>query len=380
MKKLFILYMGLIGLMMTAGTLFAADLAEMPQWVQKMNLKGDFRLRCQWQEKEGSAARSRERMRFRIQGEEKVNDEIIMGFRLASGSADPRSTNQTLENSFETKPIMLDYAYAEYEARSVMTLTGGKFDNNKGFWKPVDFLWDSDIMVEGLAIAFNQNKKAEAVVKGVRSNAFLNTGIYVVDERSADRDPMLYVVQVGLDIVTSDKIKIKCSATTYAFDGLKGSVPAWSSGTNSGLTKSGDTVCGSLTQGYKDETTEFEVLLKNIFPATASIFFESVNNLNLTVDNAGYIIGVKLGNQKVINKGEWRIGYDYRRLQKDAWPDFLPDFDAYSGSTGIWGHRIQFEYGLKNNSSFAVNYLHMSDITTDAKPEDLVQLDMLFKF
>ena len=58
--------------------------------------------------------RDRARIRFRLGAETKVNDQTKVLFGLATGGTDPRSTNQTLENSFELKDIRLDYVYAEY--------------------------------------------------------------------------------------------------------------------------------------------------------------------------------------------------------------------------------------------------------------------------
>ena len=48
----------------------------------------------------------------------KLDEEVKVGFGLASGTNDPRSTNQSFTNSFETPDIRLDYAYATYKPKS----------------------------------------------------------------------------------------------------------------------------------------------------------------------------------------------------------------------------------------------------------------------
>ncbi len=85
-----------------------AEVETVPKWSQVISLKGDFRARNQWEEKENSDPRIRQRIRFRLKGEAQVAQGFRVGFGLATGGNDPRSTNQTLENMFETKGVQLD--------------------------------------------------------------------------------------------------------------------------------------------------------------------------------------------------------------------------------------------------------------------------------
>jgi hypothetical protein len=68
-------------------------------------------------------------------------------------------------------------------------------------------------------------------------------------------------------------------------------------------------------------------------------------------------IRIKLGNTKLEKLGDWQIAYAYRKLEVDAWPDFLPYSDFYNGYTGAKGHQAQFSFGLAKNTSLAVNFL-----------------------
>ena len=87
---------------------------NLPSWVQNLKLKGDFRLRLQWERKQHAAEeRFRGRMRYRLGLEAKLSDSVKIASGLASGGDDPRSTNQTFENSFQHPDIRLDYVYAE---------------------------------------------------------------------------------------------------------------------------------------------------------------------------------------------------------------------------------------------------------------------------
>ena len=108
--------------------------------VDNLKIKGDLRLRYQWEEKESKTDRHRGRFRLRMGVEAEVVENAKVKFGLASGGDDPRSTNQTLQNSFDTPDIRLDYAYAEYAPAKELKFFGGKFNNP--FWRPTDLLWD----------------------------------------------------------------------------------------------------------------------------------------------------------------------------------------------------------------------------------------------
>ena len=131
--------------------------SSLPQWVRKMKFKGDLRLRYQWNRKKGARQRHRGRYRFRLGVQTKVIDNLKIGFGLATGGSDPRSTNQTMTGSFQTPDIRLDYAYAEYEASPWLTVYGGKFHRKSVLWQPSDLLWDGDINPEGAAAVVKRN-------------------------------------------------------------------------------------------------------------------------------------------------------------------------------------------------------------------------------
>ena len=111
--------------------------AKLPEWVEKMKFKGDLRLRYQGQETGNNALkethRSRGRVRYRLGIESQVNKQWKAGFGIASGGTDPRSTNQTLQDTFESPDLRIDYAFAQYQPFKWMEVHGGKIINP--FWK-----------------------------------------------------------------------------------------------------------------------------------------------------------------------------------------------------------------------------------------------------
>jgi hypothetical protein len=99
-------------------------------WTQKAKLSGDLRYRYETIDQEGKNLRIRERIRTRIGLDATVTPELSLGFRLATGSPDPVSTNQTLTDSFSRKSVGLDLAYFDYHdvVRSY-SIVGGKMKN-----------------------------------------------------------------------------------------------------------------------------------------------------------------------------------------------------------------------------------------------------------
>ena len=76
----------------------------LPEWIQKMKLKGDFRLRYQYERKQADTdARERGRIRYRLGIETDIVKDVKVGAGLASGGADPRSSNQSFADTFSSK-------------------------------------------------------------------------------------------------------------------------------------------------------------------------------------------------------------------------------------------------------------------------------------
>ncbi|MBU2540898.1 MAG: putative porin [Candidatus Omnitrophica bacterium] len=343
----------------------------LPKWVQNIKFKGDLRTRYQWEKQKGSEERHRGRIRFRLGSEMKVTEGLKVAAGLATGGTDPRSTNETLDNTFETPDIRLDYAYAQYVPVSWLTLMGGKI-KGMPFWTPSDLLWDSDINPDGAAIN---------LYHGLSSNidGFFNAGLFILDEASSDTsDPFMYVLQPGVDIKLNDDINLKTAVAYYGFDNIKGSTLDHSSGTNS-LSGSG------LQYNYDSLGVSTELGFKNPLGIEALPYFaligEYVNNFDPSSDNDGFLVGCAFGDKKVGKKGQWQGKYLYRRLERDAFLDTFPDSDFYGGETNAKGHEAIFQYGLLDNVILGLDYYYSEPIKGVTRNEEhLFQTDIVFKF
>jgi hypothetical protein len=74
-----------------------------PAWLHQFKFSGDLRLRYQHEDQDGSPGRDRGRYRARLNVTAQVVEQIKVIIGLASGSDDPRSTNETFDDSFSSK-------------------------------------------------------------------------------------------------------------------------------------------------------------------------------------------------------------------------------------------------------------------------------------
>lgn len=371
-----------------------AKLETLPTWVQTFKLKGDFRARYQYEERKGAnlnlgttTARDRGRIRLRVGAEAKVFDKAKVHFGLATGNdSDPRSTNQTFGESFAKRAVWIDYAYGEYTPWSWASFKIGRMKNP--MWEPTDMLWDTDINPEGLAI--NLAKKLNSYV-----DIYMNSGVFVLDENANASDPWMYVFQPGIKVALTPDISLNLANSIYTFvqtEGWISPATARSAGSNTRNPRNG------LRYNYNSFTPALELAIKDPLKQVGlrapafldipylAIFGEYVDNFSTANSNTGYAGGLKLGHEKVAEKGQWQAKYQYVMLGTDAWPDVFPDSDRYGGRTGVRSHEVTFSYGLGKNWTVDLDYYLTTltsatdDTTGQLKTENLIQLDLNWKF
>jgi hypothetical protein len=371
-----------------AADIAAGKVGTLPSWIQTIKMKGDFRARYQAQKKDGSDSRERGRIRFRLGGSSRVTDNVMVGFGLATGGVDQRSTNETLDNTFETPDIRLDYAYGS--VKDVLGLGDvylGKFPRSDVIWTPSDLMWDGDINPDGAGVTIARSF-------GSRLDLFCNTAYLMLDESSSEpSDCGMSFFQPGFIWEIVDGISLKGAVAYYDAHGVKGERLAnsteQSAGTNTGLSVSGSTISGNLIYDYDILNPAAELgisiaTLKGLEDYAVNyvgLFGEYIQNQDPDDKENGYIVGVKVGDKKVKGQGDWQVKGSYRKLEKDALLDVLPDSDFYSGKTGVKGYEAVIEYGLKKNLILGLDYYKTENITTAAPiEEELFQVDLVFKF
>lgn len=357
---------------------------SLPQWVQDMKFKGDLRVRYQSERRDSTNSRNRGRVRMRLGLESNVNDKVSTGIGIATGAGDPRSTNETLENSFEKSDIRLDYAYAKYAPTAWASVTGGKFLSP--FWVPKDLLFDSDISYDGASANLKSKK-----LWNDKLEVFFNTGFFILDENATENyDPYMYVVQPGFILQTTKKTALKVAGAYYGIDSIKGGTKlVYSAGTNTGLTATG----GTYSHNYDPVGAGMEFAFAEPIPALKKIgmdefalFSEFVKNTSGDEHDQGYLFGARIGAKKVTGPKQWQLSYNFRRLERNAILDIFPDSDFYGGGTHVQGHEATVSYGLGKNVTLDLDYYRSVPIggeeidTRQATVENLLQADINLKF
>jgi hypothetical protein len=336
------------GILMNAQQAAASDV---PAWVQSIKLKGDFRYRYQTEDDEDNDKRSRHRIRLRTAVTAEPTDNWEVGFGLATGGDDPRSTNQTLSD-FGTGDIRLDYAYGTYAASDNVDITFGKIKNP--LWMPKDLMWDGDIRPDGIAVPMEF--KSSDNLTWFATPAYFVLGELRESKDDEDLESML-MLQAGMNAKVSDSVYVKGAASIYSFNEV---TPAES---NTEMIESAyalDVECG-----YKGSLM-------------FAVFGQYVAS-DADEEDTGYLIGFKFGDAKVKGLGDWQVKYNFRSLELNGFPDFLPDSDAMGGDTGIEGSEIELALGLAKNVSCGLDYYMIEAIDGDAE-SNVLQLDMKLKF
>ncbi|HDZ76752.1 MAG TPA: hypothetical protein ENH41_01545 [Candidatus Omnitrophica bacterium] len=345
---------------------------EVPSWIKDFKFKGDLRLRNEAESNAPGKDNNRQRLRFRVGATTKVNDQVKLGFGLATGGSSITSTNQTLDDSFSTKNFDLDYAYVKYEPRDWLYLIGGKF---KSPFFHTDMLWDSDIRFEGAVVKLTHKLNS---FEANPTKVFLAGGYFPLENLSSTaRDPHLFIAQAGTETKIKDwDAKLKTGLAFYNFKSVEGTVLSTLPSTNT-------TVGTNLRYDYRIISPALKFSSSNIFgiiDIPAGLLAEFAENTAVSRSNEAWRVGAWLGKSKVKKKGQWRLLGQYSRLAADAMVDVFPDGDFNDAKTNAKGWELIFDYGLADNLTFSVDYYNTEVITGNKSDDQIIQTDLIFKF
>lgn len=361
----------------------------LPTWLQTMKMKGDFRLRYQYNHSktvnEQTSERHRGRLRLRLGVESKVNSKLKVGLKLATGtsssggiSADAvRSTNQSFDDEWSKKPFNLDEAWAQWSPHKWVDITAGKMGIKQFLWLPKDLMWDSDITPEG--VNFDLHRKFADI------DAWVKTGVYPIEESgSSGDDPMHYNIQFGAGLKPLDAVSVK-GALTYYYFSLQGVTLSSAASGNTTPLEDFSIINPAFELKFSEPLTGLAEALNLQFLNVnhISLFGDFVHNTHAPADDnaSGFMLGFKVSSaKKVADKGDWEFKYNFARLEKDAVPAFLPDSDRYGGKTNIRGHEVEFNYGVGKNTWIGFDIYRAQSLAAAAAPETIAQLDWNMKF
>jgi len=349
------------------------------KWIENVSLYGDFRYRYEYIDAEGdSSDRHRNRIRARVGLKGKINDEMSYNVRIASGSSDPVSTNQTLDGGFSSKNLWLDRAYLQWEPASMegWTLLFGKMSNP--FFKPgkCQLIWDDDLNPEGVAAQYTTNLNET-------TGLFVNAGGMWVEESSSNADASLWGIQGGLKHAFDHGDKLTWGGSYYKYGNVKDSKTFYDVQDGFGNTTYTD-LDGDEAYLYDYELAELFAEYGTKLSDTPASFYSDyvLNTVSGVSEDTGWLIGTTLGKAK--NPGTWGLGYEYRDLENDAVVGVFTDSDFIGGGTGGKGHKFSAAYALAKNATLAATYF-MSERDADGDGNinddyDRFQLDLKVKF
>jgi len=316
-----------------------------------------------------------------------------VGFGLATGGTDPKSTNQTFNldggESFGTPDIRLDYAFGEYQPISNFKVVAGKFKMKPYLWKPADMLWDGDINPEGMSMHW-EDRLADVA----DTDYWVNGGVWSLEHNDQDDrpDPFMTYVQAGVKNkaeVLDKSVDTKLAATFYKFNGAHGNDFTDSEGGNS--TGAG----GVLGSDYTSLGLSTEVGVKELFGGLPLKLDERIAFIGDFIHNfddeligdektTGWTLGAKFGHKKVKKPGSWQMKYLYVVLGADAFPDAFPDSDrGFGGETDIESHEVAWKYAWRKNVTLGLDYYqtrHYARSSGNDDTEHVLQADLALKF
>jgi hypothetical protein len=357
-------------------------------WIQTMKLRGDVRLRYQFNDN-GNLADTQHRGRYRLRFfvDSKVNEKVYTGFGFASGnSADPRSTNQTFTDNNGKKNLYIDYVFAEYNHSDNLAFTAGRTKNP--LWLTSDLLWDGDINLEGLGARLTWPYS-------YNWQLFANAGLVILNESSTvPGDPHMLYAQPGVTWRGPEgKFDMKAGAAFYGFNNVKGAAALAHRPSGTDYQQANTLVSSRYKYDYDAVAPEFEFNWNILDPVPlpvlgywgynvtyAGVFGSAVKALSHSGNASGWIAGLKLGQRKVEDAGQWQLRYSYRRLESDAWLDNYPDSDFYGGSTNSKGHELGLTLGLMRAFALDFDYYQAEPVNGSLKKEKLFQADVNLKF
>ena len=335
-----------------------------PPWYERIRFGGDFRSRYEGFYQDGVETRHRARLRLRVRLDTDINEDARLHVQIASGDpGTPVSTNQTLTEFFQPKPISLDRAYLAYnpKAAPAVTLGIGKFNapqtatqmvfdedlNFEGGWEQVS--WEAR---EGLAISL--------------------VGLQVaINERSASEDSYM-LGGAGKVSLGFGRHSLILSAANYAW-GNEDQIAVASAGgpLESILTNLVRRGPGGNVIGYASQFNVVDVIGETTFRTGNAqyplrLLAEFARNTGASTDrDSGLWFEAEYGAPRVT--GTWGAGYTYGWSEQDVTPSAFVHSDL--PGTNIRAHILEHSYVLKTGLSLDTT-LHLSKRLFLERPTD----------
>jgi hypothetical protein len=352
--------------------------------IDRITFAGDLRLRHESFYMTTSDDRHRQRFRLRLGADLKL-ETITVGIRLASGTGEQVSTNQSFDNLSSQKALWIDRAYLRWQGLGSrwLTLTGGRMPNPFFTVYTSDVFWDDDFNPEGVA--------ENMIFKLGGTELFVNLAQIVLDEDSSgkpDTDQWLYGQQVGVKVSPTKDLATTLAVAYY------NAVNTQNNSLGQGVVQSGNSrvpttppaVPTVLVNDYNVVDLTAMVGFK-VLSLPVSVMADYVTNTADTVDStgvetedSGYQAGFILG--KASDPQTWEVAYFYKQLGTDATLADIADSDFGTGGTDRKGSIVWAAYNPNKALQVKMKYFKTKREDDQASPNDInrLQADLSVKF
>lgn len=417
----------------------AGERLGLPDWIDRIALEGDLRLR--YQKDQFSAGnpspsdfnfandtnlsnttedQNRLRLRARLGAKAKVNDWLTGGIRMTTGGLnDPISPNQTQGASSAKYTIGLDRAYLNAEVTPWLNVVGGRFANP---WFSTDLVWDPDLAFDGFATSFTPKFNDSW-------SSFVTLGAFPLAQNEVSsgngsatnkaKSKWMYGSQVGIKWTSANQSSVKFGVALYDFNNVEGisnptnltsydgTSPVFRTKGNSyfdinELNNSPSTTYG-LSSKFRELSFTGQVDLATFDPVHIILTGDYVRNIGfdsqeiaartgLTLDRTGeigkqvngYQLKLAIGMPNTYKGGDWQAFAGYKRLEADAVLDSYTDSDFYLGGTNAKGWIVGASYGVDKNAWLTARWFSADEISPRAGltplSVDVLMLDLNTKF
>lgn len=391
----------------------------LPDWLDRIKLEGDIRLRYQKDLFDEANAppfffnaqgvdidnttedRDRMRIRARLGVLAQITPGLGAGFRISTGNTnDPVSTNQTMGNYQDNYSIVVERAYLKWDHRDRLTVWGGKMPNP---WFGTDLVWDEDLNFDGVAGSFRPNPRGTL-------SPFFTVGAFPLQEvELSSNDKWLYGAQAGLDWELSTRSRFKLGVAYYDYQNTAGhqnqfgsnlldyTAPQFKQKGNSlfNIDNDGDpaTTLFALAPEFQELNLTAAWNWQRFDPVHVTLTGDFVKNigfdngeirqrtgLDIEPRTKGYLARLTVGNAQVAELHEWQASLAYKYLERDAVVDAFTDSDFHLGGTNAKGFILGGSYGLARNTWITTRWLSADEIDGAPLAIDVFQFDVNARF
>ncbi|MBK6313713.1 MAG: putative porin [Blastocatellia bacterium] len=334
-------------------------------------------------------ARNRYRVRVRAGITGKIDNHFDWGLRLTTGSfTDPISSNQSLTDFYERKPIAVDRAFLHFTTDSKpvnLDIHAGKFEPT---WKKTAFTFDNDLQVEGLSERLKFKVSDDDPLRSVTLTAWQ----LPYRERSVGADAFIFGGQILTDWTWSKNWSSTLSGTFHDFEQINVIPPALGGsptvvnsvieyGTTNTVVRNPFTDVLEYRSDFRVINVLGELTYKGIHPRFPLLFsvewLRNTSAFNNEKDGGhAYVI---LGQRK--QQGDWYFDYGFMKAEREVFPSVFMESDVLQ--TNSVNHWATAAYMIRKNIELSGRYFFERRLQT-LSPENRwlnrFQLDMVYSF